>query len=50
MIFFSVSHFGFHCLCLRPYWITLTGPIFQNDLQGYVNEYSHFEVINKEER
>ena len=50
MIFLSVSHFGFHCLYLRPCWITLKGPIFQNYLRDYVNEYGHFEFINKEER
>ena len=44
MIFsLSVSYFGFHCLCPRPYLITLTGPIFQIFLRDYVNEYGHFE-------
>ena len=28
----------------------LKGTIFQNYLRDYVNEYGHFEVINKEER
>jgi len=40
--FLSVSYLGFHYLHLHPYWITLRGPIFQNYLQGYVNEHGHF--------
>ena len=39
--FFCVSRFGFHYLCLRPCWIMLTGPIFQNYLRDYVNAYCH---------
>ena len=39
----SVSYFGFHSLWLRPYWITLTGPIYQNyNLHDHVNEYGQF--------
>ena len=41
-----VSYFGFHCLCLWPYWFRLTGHIFQNYLRDFVNEYF---VANKEE-
>ena len=44
-IFLSVSYFDFHCLCLWPCWITLTGPNFQNYLRDYVNEYGHFEKL-----
>ena len=45
MIFLlSVSYFCFLDLCVRPSWITLTGPTYQTDLWDYVNEYIHIEM------
>ena len=44
MIFFPLGVvFRFSLFTPRPYWITLTGPIFQKNLRDYFNEYGHFE-------